>query len=85
MSREPGRIYSVGFFTLKDGQIGLAQGEMEFKGDRAFLIVNYWPVGGGKEIKERLGIDPKRLRESPGAPFEFFYRLQVEIPGGREN
>ena len=48
--------------------------------NKGVTVKNYWPARGGKEIKERVEIDPKQLQEAPGSGCDFFYRLEMTIP-----
>jgi hypothetical protein len=80
-----GRVYKVCFFAHDAGKNIVVVGDVEFIGDRAFLISEYWPVAGQEVKAGRIEIDPALLQTTAGPQFDYFYRALVPLPQAKDN
>jgi hypothetical protein len=76
--------YTMRGLALEKGKRTFRNLGLEFEGARAFVI---WDsvTCGDYEFKTRLEIDPKRLRKTQSAGWDFFYHGSLELPCPQDN
>ena len=78
------KTYTVRSLTLGHGKDSLVQLNLEFEGERAFVIWDSIPVGN-YQLKARLEIDPHLLQKSESPGSDFLYCGELVLPKPENN
>lgn len=78
------KIYRLRSRTRQGSNAALKDLDLEFEGDRAFIIWDSIPLGSCN-LKARVEIDPHRLEKSPAKACDYLYRGELVLPCPQEN
>ncbi len=71
--------YKIRSLTVDHGKQSFIDLDMEFEGDRAFVVWDCIPVGGFL-LKARVEIDPELLQTGAGRGWDYFYHGRLILP-----
>jgi hypothetical protein len=78
------KLYTVRSLTLSQDKDSFVELNLEFEGNRAFVIVDSIPVGN-YQLKARLEIDPMLLQKSQTPGSDFLYCGELILPKPENN
>jgi hypothetical protein len=78
------KLYKIRSLKSDQGKTNSIDMELEFEGERAFVIWDSITVGGFM-LKARVEIDPLLLQEGAGRGFDFYYRGELVLPRPENN
>ncbi len=78
------KLYTMRSLALDQGKNTFVDLQLEFEGERAFVVWDSVNVGG-YELKARLEIDPELLQRGGGRGCDFFYRGELVLPRPENN
>ncbi len=73
------KTYKMRSLTVDHGKHSFIDLDMEFEGDRAFVVWDSLSVGDFL-LKARVEIDPALLQTNNGLGWDYFYRGQLILP-----
>ncbi len=78
------KLYRMRSLTVEDGQTTSIDLEIEFEGDRAFVIWDSITFGKFR-LKARVEIDPSLLQRDPERGCDYLYRGRLVLPRPEDN
>ena len=76
--------YKIRSLKSEQGEINSIDMDLEFEGERAFVIWDSITIGGFM-LKARVEIDPLLLQKDAGRGFDFYYRGELVLPRPENN
>ena len=73
------KMYKMRSLTVDNGKPAFIDLELEFEGDRAFVIWDSITLGVFM-LKARVEIDPELLQDGAGRDCDYYYRGELVLP-----
>jgi hypothetical protein len=78
------KLYKLRSLTVDNGKAGFIDLDLEFEGDRAFVIWDSLTLGSFL-LKARVEINPELLRKDASRGCDFYYHGQLVLPRPQNN
>jgi hypothetical protein len=78
------KLYRIRSLTVENGKTAFIELDLEFEGNRAFVIWDSIPVGTFL-LKARVEIDPTLLQTSGGRGCDYLYCGELVLPRPQNN